>query len=246
MLPTTPARMARLAGLACVFLASAIAPPASEATPQFARQHQLRCTACHLLPPKLNENGLAFQASGYVLSEQLRRQRRVEAGAPGFATFPFAAWITGRFQDQGSGGASDLFLPKVELISGGTLGKQWSYFAEWRVVSLSLDADGSLKDRGGRFEDLFFQRNIGTRHALKVGQYRALNQVDVSLRLSPSEPLLFKNGLRTDKRLRPSDQLSASVLALQPVAEHRLLVPLNRRPPRERRPVSLRHGAVRG
>ena len=213
MLPTTPARMARLAGLACVFWASAIAPPASEATPQFARQHQLRCTACHLLPPKLNENGLAFQASGYVLSEQLRRQRGVEAGATGFATFPFAAWITGRFQDQGSGGASDLFLPKVELISGGTLGKQWSYFAEWRVVSLSLEADGSLKDRGGRFEDLFFQRNIGTRHALKVGQYRALNQVDVSLRLSPSEPLLFKNGLRTDS---DSDPRINSLLRFSP------------------------------
>ena len=89
-------------------------------------------------------------------------------------------------------------LPKVELISGGTLGEQWSYFAEWRIVSLSLNSDGSLKDRGGRFEDLFVQRNIGTRQALKVGQFRSLNQVDVSLRLSPSEPLLFKNGLRTD------------------------------------------------
>ena len=88
-----------------------------------------------------------------------------------------------------------MLLPKVELITGGTLGEQWSYFAEWRIVSLSLNSDRSLKDRGGRFEDLFVQRNIGTRHALKVGQFRSLNQVDVSLRLSPSEPLLFKNGL---------------------------------------------------
>ena len=197
MLRIRRAKIARLAGLACVFVASAVAPPASEATPQFARKHQLRCTACHLLPPKLNENGLAFQASGYVLSEQLRR-RRGEADAPDFATFPFAAWITGRYEDRGSGGASDLVLPKVELITGGTIGEQWSYFAEWRIVSLSLNPDGSLKDRGGRFEDLFVQRNFGTRHALKVGQYRSLNQVDVSLRLSPSEPLLFKNGLRTD------------------------------------------------
>lgn len=196
--PPRPATIVRLAALACVFVASAAAPPASEATPQFARQHQLRCTACHLLPPRLNEAGLDFQASGYRLSDQLRRQRRLEADTPGFATFPFAAWITGRFDDQGSGGPRDLLLPKVELISGGTLGEQWSYFAEWRIVSLSLNADGSLKDRGGRFEDLFVQRTIGTRHALKVGQYRALNQVDVSLRLSPSEPLLFKNGLRTD------------------------------------------------
>ena len=195
MRPTRPAKIARLAGLACL-LASAVAPPASEATPQFARTHQLRCTACHLLPPRLNAEGLAFQASGYVLPERLRRQRRVDA--PRFATVPFAVWIAGRFEDQGSGGINDLLLPKVELITGGTLGEQWSYFAEWRIVSLSLNADGSLKDRGGRFEDLFVQRTIGTRHALKVGQFRSLNQVDVSLRLSPSEPLLFKNGLRTD------------------------------------------------
>ena len=195
ILPTATAKIARLAGLACVFLASAMAPPASEATPQFAREHRLRCTACHLIPPKLNEDGLDFQASGYVLPERLRRQRPVEADGPGFATAPFAAWITARFEDQGSGGASDVLLPKVELITGGTLGEQWSYFAEWRIVSLSLNSDRSLKDRGGRFEDLFVQRNIGTRHALKVGQFRSLNQVDVSLRLSPSEPLLFKNGL---------------------------------------------------
>ena len=196
MLFTRLAKIARLAGLACVLLANAVAPPASEATPQFAREHQLRCTACHLLPPKLNEEGLAFQASGYVLPERLLLLRRVDV--PGFATLPFAAWLTGRFEDQGSGGTNDLLLPKVELISGGTLGEQWSYFAEWRIVSLSLNSDGSLKDRGGRFEDLFVQRNIGTRQALKVGQFRSLNQVDVSLRLSPSEPLLFKNGLRTD------------------------------------------------
>ena len=196
MLSTRPVKTARLAGLACVFLASAVAPPASQATPQFAREHQLRCTACHLLPPKLNEDGFAFQASGYVLPERLRLQRRVDA--PEFATLPFAAWLSGRFEDQGSGGSNDLLLPKVELITGGTLGEQWSYFAEWRIVSLSLNSDGSLKDRGGRFEDLFVQRNVGTRQALKVGQFRSLNQVDVSLRLSPSEPLLFKNGLRTD------------------------------------------------
>ena len=186
-----------------MFLASAVAPPASEATPQFAREHLLRCTACHLVPPKLNEDGLDFQARGYVLPERLRLQRPVEGDAPGFATIPVAAWFTARYEDQGSGGASELLLPKVELITGGTIGQNWSYFAEWRIVSLSLNSDGSLKGRGGRFEDLFVERKFGMRHALKVGQYRSVNQVDVSLRLSPSEPLLFKNGLRTDSDADP-------------------------------------------
>ncbi len=166
------------------------------ASPQFARQHQLQCGTCHELVPRLNETGLAFQAAGYVLPPEVSSAERSSS-----STLPLAAWLTGRFEDKGNG-SSDLFLPKVELISGGRLGAEWSYFVEWRVVSLSLNSGGTLRDRGGRFEDLFFQWQRG-RHAARVGQYRLLSQVDVSLRLSPSDPLLFKNGLRTGSDADP-------------------------------------------
>ncbi len=189
--------------LVCFLLGIAALPGTIAATPQFAREHHLRCTACHLLPPKLNENGLAFQASGYRLPERMRDSERAEEQRTSFSTIPLAAWITGRFEDKGSGGASELFLPKVELISGGTLGEQWSYFAEWRIVSLSLNSNGSLKDRGGRFEDLFLEWKFADRHSLRLGQYRTLNQLDVSLRLSPSDPLLFKNSLPTGAHQDP-------------------------------------------
>lgn len=177
-------------------------PTPSQATPQFARQHQLRCTACHALPPGLNEHGRAFQARGYRLPDASASGPAEVVPAAGFSTLPLAAWVTTRFEDQGAQGSSDLLLPKVELISGGTLGPRWSYFVEWRVVSLSLERDGGLRDRGGRFEDLFFQWQAG-RHAFKLGQYRALNQADVSLRLSPSEPLLSKNDLATSDHRDP-------------------------------------------
>ena len=124
----------------------AIATPA-RATPQFARELQVTCTACHVVPPMLNEDGLAFQASGYRLLHSMDSNK--DESRP--RTIPMAVWIAARAEDQGSAGASDLFLPKVELISGGRIGDQWSYFVEWRIVSLSLNADGSLKDRGGRF-----------------------------------------------------------------------------------------------
>ncbi len=186
----------------------AIATPA-QATPQFARTHQVNCTACHVVPPMLTEDGLAFQASGYQLVRSTDSNKDESRPRP----IPMSGWITARDEDQGSAGASDLFLPKVELISGGRIGKQWSYFVEWRIVSLSLNPDGSLKDRGGRFEDLFFNWNVG-RHSARVGQYRTINQVDVSLRLSPSDPLLFKNGLRTgsdpDPRLDSLNRFSPS------------------------------------
>ncbi|MGH2535245.1 MAG: hypothetical protein ACRDJW_23535 [Thermomicrobiales bacterium] len=186
-----------------------LSPAVAEATPQFARRYERSCASCHLLPPALNQDGLAFQAGGYLAPGEPAQE------APKVARphqLPLAAWITTRFEDQGSGGASDLFLPKVELISGGRWGEAWSYFVEWRPVSLSLGSDGALRDRGGRFEDLFVERSSGGRQALRVGQFRAVNQVDVSLRLSASEPLLFNHGLPTgthsDPRLTSLDRFS--------------------------------------
>ena len=181
-------------------VAFALTPSLVLASPQFAREHRLSCTACHSVPPSLNADGLAFQASGYRPPKSPARDHAVDVD---HRTIPLAAWITARFEDKGGGGASDLFLPKVELVSGGALSETWSYFAEWRIVSLSLNSDGSLGDRGGRFEDLFAEASLGARHAFKIGQFRSLNQVDVSLRLSASEPLLFKNDLNTGTRANP-------------------------------------------
>lgn len=87
-------------------------------------------------------------------------------------------------------------MPKVELLSGGPIGDLTSsYFVEWRVVSLDVRNNGTLRDRGGRFEDAFVNWDFGAGHALRVGQFRALNQYDVSLRLSVSEPTVFSTAL---------------------------------------------------
>ena len=172
-----------------VIVAASWLTPASFATPQFARTYDLSCNACHAVVPKLNEGGLAFQASGYVSPNGKR---------PLLATLPIAAWTTVRYEDRGRGAANDLYLPKVELISGGRPTKSLSYFVEWRIVSLALQNDGSLTDRGGRFEDLWLGWDFAREHSLKVGQYRSLNQVDVSQRLSIDEPTVFNNALPTD------------------------------------------------
>jgi hypothetical protein len=187
-------------------LIAVLVPLGAHATPQFARRLDTPCSSCHLVPPALSSEGLAFQASGYL-------PRGAPATAPAHRpTFPAAAWITLRAEDQGSDRPSELYLPKVELISGGRFADRWSYFVEWRLVSLSLSSDGTLVDRGGRFEDLFVERSLGRRHALRAGQFRSLNQVDVSLRLSPSEPALVNNALPTgehsDLRLASLDRFS--------------------------------------
>ena len=111
------------------------------------------------------------------------------------ATLPFAVWLTGSHEDQDPKGFSETLFPKVEIISGGPLGDYLSYFVEWRTVSRGTRSDGSIKDRSGRFEDAFINWKIDERSSLTLGQYRALNQVDVSRRLSISEPALFSTSL---------------------------------------------------
>ena len=189
---------------ALAFCAAAFLPSLADvslASPQFARQHQVACGTCHSLPPKLNLTGLDFQARGYRLPPGVAATRESTGSTGG--TVPLAIWLTGRYEDKTSGSANDLFLPKVELISGGRFGRNWSYFAEWRIVSLGLNDDGSQSDRSGRFEDLFVTWEPAEGQTLRLGQFRLLQQTDVSLRLSPSDPLLFNNGLRVREHRDP-------------------------------------------
>lgn len=174
----------------------------ANAIPLYAQRHATTCTACHSIPPSLNQDGLAFKANGYRLPPGIEPQRSE-------AAVPFSTWITGRFEDRANPGPSDSFLPKVELIAGGPIGAKLSYFVEWRLVSQSLRGDGTFQDRGGRFEDLFLEWSVADRHTVTFGQFRSLNQVDVSRRLSPSEPLLFRNGLPTGSSNDPDRRIAS-------------------------------------
>jgi hypothetical protein len=160
----------------------------AEATPQFARAHRVDCSHCHSAPPRLNQRGLRFVAEGYRLEGRDARAR----------TIPLAVWNTVDLEWRHSGDLVKGFPSRVELISGGPLGgSRASYFAEWRALSQSPGGDGRLRDRSGRFEDLFVRTPLASGGALSLtaGQFRALTQVDVSLRLSLSEPLVFSSSV---------------------------------------------------
>lgn len=136
-------------------------------------------------PPKLNAFGEAFIAAGYE-NPGLRARR----------TWPFALWISGR-SESFVGIPDDVadrlraYMNRVELISGGKAGAPWlSYFVEWRPLSVESRGNGTLRDRSGRFEDLFFTASRGAAE-LTAGQFRQIGQVDVSRRLGLSEPLLL-------------------------------------------------------
>ena len=160
---------------------------AAHEIPDFARKYGVACTQCHVAPPKLNAFGEAFVARGYEMPGLVSRR-----------TWPFALWVSGRSESPLPPDAADnikAYLNRVELISGGKVVAPWlSYFVEWRPVSQEARSNGTLRDRAGRFEDLFITAT--TRRAeLVLGQFRQISQVDVSRRLGLSEPLLLSASL---------------------------------------------------
>lgn len=178
-----------LAVLVPVLLASA----SLKATPQFARQYQLDCSYCHVAPPRLNDRGLAFLVNGYRF-EGIRPM-------PSHATVPVAVWNSFDIERRHTAGFTKGFPSRVELISTGSIGStRAAYFIEWRALSQNIGGNGRLVNRSGRFEDLFIRVPVPGTGSLAVtaGQFRALSQVDVSQRLSLSEPLAFSTSVPAD------------------------------------------------
>jgi hypothetical protein len=161
-------------------------PATTRAIPYFARKYSVECARCHVLPPALNTFGEGFVAAGYR-SPELRPSR----------TVPLAVWLSGRSESLPMEPPEDdhqLYGNRVELISGDALTPWLSYFVEWRVLSNESRANGTLRDRSGRFEDIFVTL-MARSFDLTAGQFRPLAQVDVSRRLSLSEPLVLSSGL---------------------------------------------------
>ena len=154
--------------------------------PYFARKFNVTCNTCHVIPPKLNRTGENFVANGYTLPKLETSHR----------TWPFALWVTYRGESQTSKDIKKTFPNKVELISGGPIkNTPLSYFFEWRILSLQTKSDGSLKDRSGRFEDLFLTYSFTNTLSVAVGQYRLLRQIDDSQKLGLSTPLVIGAGI---------------------------------------------------
>ena len=156
--------------------------------PYFARRYGVNCETCHALPPKLNAFGEDFRRGGYLAADLVPRR-----------TIPLAIWASGRLDvlpdDPALTDRTSTYANRIELISGGRVAAPWlSYFVEWRALSLEPRGDGTLRDRSGRFEDLFVTAQTGPL-AVTAGQFRQVDQVDVSLRLGLSEPVALSGSL---------------------------------------------------
>ena len=189
-MPAVKRQSRRLLPWAAAMIAFCAATDTAHAIPQFARKHNLQCTACHTVVPMLNARGQDFWQRGYRLSP--------DSDLPTLATAPVSGWFTGRQEDRLDAGFGEGYLTRAELISGGPVGQTLSYFIEWRIGSLESRGDGTLRDRSGRFEDAYFNWQPTDRFQFTAGQFRAINQIDISRRLSISEPIVFSTSLPGD------------------------------------------------
>ena len=170
-------------GLAVVCLAAGGIMPA-QAIPYYARKHETQCATCHAMPPKLNRTGEDFLARGY----------RFEDGKAPAKTVPLSVWSSFRGEFNLARRFARGLPNRVEIISGGPVGKRASFFVEWLPVSQQVGSNNQRVQRHGRFEDLFLTVPTGPVN-VTIGQFRQLSQIDVSRRLSLSEPLAFSTGL---------------------------------------------------
>jgi hypothetical protein len=70
------AALARAVRLLAVLSVLACIPQPLSALPQFARRYNLKCFACHTIPPVLNEQGYMFKRLGFHLPPSLAKGQR--------------------------------------------------------------------------------------------------------------------------------------------------------------------------
>ena len=186
-----------LCWLTFLALSSAMIPTA-QAVPYFARKYNVRCTQCHVLPPMLNEFGQRFVANGYRLPELDRQTTKFPEA------LPIAAWNTYRVDASQEADWAKGYPNRIELISADEVTPWLSYFVEWRTLSYQTNSAGRLRNRSGRFEDLFVLFAAPKRVSLTVGQFRMINQWDVSRRLTLSTPRAFGAGIDGEPSLTSS------------------------------------------
>ncbi|GAC1659282.1 MAG: hypothetical protein NVS9B12_12230 [Vulcanimicrobiaceae bacterium] len=127
------------------------------AIPVFAHRYALACQTCHTTVPHLNSFGRQFRKGGFSLPN-------------GRGVFPVAVKVNLAFgTDKDPTGLPKAIVDEVELLSGGTLGKNTNYFLEQYVI------DGG---RPGLTRDAWLQFHSAT-GSTKIGQFELPLPVEV-------------------------------------------------------------------
>lgn len=148
------------------------------AIPSFAREHGLKCSACHLAFPRLNEFGMEFKQRGFRLPGQegtfVWDQK----------TFPMSGIVVGRLrishEDDPVTGArletrSRFELEEVELMIAGTAAPKIGYFIEFEQEI--ADGEAFTTDLAWvQFSDLLPLSTLNLRGGIMLNEMYYLSQ----------------------------------------------------------------------
>jgi hypothetical protein len=166
-----------MGSMLALFLIAVLSETAN-AIPTFARKYRTSCTTCHIAIPKRNSFGEAFRRNGYRLpvdDEFAVKEDPVSLGAePWKEIWPEAYWpgmlpasvpisfyghqrLVWTEEQSGQNIVDTTFdAPhELEMLIGGTLGEQVSFFGEWIVFEAGKAGDGRLGSLLIQYNDLF-------------------------------------------------------------------------------------------
>jgi hypothetical protein len=146
----------RLYSILALWILWIVAAAPAQAVPVFAHRYGLTCQACHTTVPHLTAFGRAFAANGFRLPQAVN------------GAFPVAVKVNLAYSSDAGTGLSKAIIDEVELLTGGPMGKRFSYFVEQYAV------DGGY---AGLTRDAFVQYNGEAVH-VRVGQFTLPLPVD--------------------------------------------------------------------
>jgi hypothetical protein len=178
-------------------------PQRSQAIPAFARKYNVKCYACHILPPALNKNGYMFKRLGYRMppdemdgTKPAPKVRELDSDIKWTITNALALVTQGSFTVNKTGGDesssnSSFNLDKALLFTGGSIPQTpFSYFAEFKLYEDGESAieTAILTYTGGRANSSYFGR-VGKMHAQEGEGTRAA----LMFSLFPEPPVTLTN-----------------------------------------------------
>lgn len=140
-------------GLLIAACVSVVLTEKSFGIPSFSRKYKTSCSTCHYAAPMLNAFGKAFKNNGYRYpagtDPEMTKEEPVDLGSEGYkkvwpdaiwpadipGTSPLSLWAIGRINYEAMAHTKwSLEIPhELELLYGGTIGDDFSFFGELEV-----------------------------------------------------------------------------------------------------------------
>ncbi|MFQ5587169.1 MAG: hypothetical protein ACE5GF_10190, partial [Thermodesulfobacteriota bacterium] len=180
----------------------------ADAIPAFARKYQTSCMTCHSTFPKLNTFGETFRRNGYQIPDvdaRYVKEKPVKLGAPAWKeVWPDGVW-PGKLPgipplslmarslyryDEGEQVRHDFAFPdEIELLSGGTLGEDISFYGS--IALVEDDEFGGVERLFLQFDNLFAAKLLPRLINVKVGQFEpAFVPLSINRRLTHTRYLI--------------------------------------------------------